>query len=299
MTSAFSAPRRSAAHFLPASLLLLVVLLFASCRSSRVKDHPEWGANFKAYGIDSGCFIMRDHAHEVIHYYNKARSTQRYTPASTFKILNSLIALETGVVADENTVIPWDGVRREDSVWNRDMGMREAFRVSNVPYYQELARRIGPQNYQRYMDTIKYGNMKIGPKADAFWLDNSLQITADEQIGFIRKLYFKELPFLERNQEIVTNMMLHEDTADNRFYYKTGWGQTAKGAELFWVVGFMEHAERVREHAKSMNKSGVRNYPYFFALNFEVPAGDTSKDWPAIRIKLLHELLDAFGATRD
>jgi beta-lactamase class D len=283
----------------PLTAVFLLTILGTGCRESRVSDHPEWGARFKAYGIDSGCFIMRDHAHEVIHYFNKARSTQRYSPASTFKILNSLIALETGEVADENTVRPWDGVPHEDSAWNHDMDMREAFRLSNVPFYQDLARRIGRQTYQRYLDTIKYGNMKIGAKEDAFWLDNSLQITADEQIGFIRKLYFSELPFLERNQEIVKNIMLREDSVSNRYYYKTGMGQTSKGADLFWVVGYLEHAERYQEHEKSMNKTGVRNYPYFFALNFEVPAGDTTKDWLAIRIKLVHELLNEYGATRD
>ena len=179
------------------------------------------------------------------------------------------------------------------------MNMREAFRVSNVPYFQEIARRIGPRNMQRYLDTVKYGNMKIGSKVDQFWLDNSLQISADEQVGLMKKLYFDELPFIVRTQSIVKSMMLREDTANNRLYYKTGSGATPKGDQLFWVVGFLEHVLRVKEDPKSMNKSGVRNYPYFFALNFEVPKGDSSRNWHELRIKLLHRLLDDFGAMRD
>jgi beta-lactamase class D len=299
MTSAILQTRRSCTALLSIATILILALGATSCRDARVSDHPEWGAKFKAYGIDSGCFIMRDHAHEQILFYNKERSTQRYSPASTFKILNSLIALEVNAVADENTIIPWNGVHHEMPEWDHDMNMREAFRVSNVPFYQELARRVGRPTYQRYMDTIKYGNMKIGGKDDAFWLDGSLQITADEQIGFVRKLYFNELPFLERNQEIVKNIMLREDSTDNRYYYKTGMGVTSKGADLFWIVGYLEHSERYKEHEKSMNKTGVRNYPYFFALNFEVPSGDKTKNWSEVSIRLMHEMLEDYGATHD
>jgi beta-lactamase class D len=286
-------------RLVPALAITLCILGGSSCRESRIRAHPEWGARFRQYGIDSGCFIMRDHSHEGLHMYNKARCLQRYTPASTFKIFNSLVALETGVAPDDGLVIPWDSVQRWNPEWNRDMDMREAFRVSNVPYYQEIARRIGRQNMQHFLDTVKYGNMKIGTKEDEFWLDNSLQISADEQVGFLKRLYFDELPFIVRSQSIVKTMMLREDSARNRLYYKTGSGFTPNGHKLFWVVGFMEHVLRVKEDPKSMNKSGVRNYPYIFALNFEVPESDSSRNWNEVPVSLLRELLDDFGATRD
>jgi beta-lactamase class D len=282
-------------------LLPLAVALFAlsSCRESRIHEPKEWGAQFKKYGIDSGCFIMRDHAHESLVMYNRERCLERFSPASTFKIFNSLVALETGVAPDDRLIISWDKVVRWNPDWNKDMDMREAFRVSNVAYYQEIARRIGRENMQHYLDTVKYGNMRIGPKVDEFWLNDTLRISADEQVGFIRKLYFDELPFIVRTQSIVKNMMLREDSTYNHLYYKTGTGESPRGNQLYWVVGYLEHSERYKEHEKSMNKSGVRNYPYFFALNFEVPKSDTSKNWFDVRIKLLHELLDQYGATRD
>lgn len=279
-------------------LFLLVAAFLLSCKDTRVHEHPEWAARFKAYGIDSGCFILRDHAHETIQLYNRPRCLQRFTPASTFKIFNSLVAVETSVAPDDRLVIPWDGVARRPE-WNKDMDMREAFRVSNVPYFREIARRIGRQRMQHYLDTVKYGNMKIGAVADSFWLDNSLLISPDEQVGFIRKLYFNELPFLERTQGIVKSMMLREDSTNNKIYYKTGTGFSPSGMEILWVVGFMEHMSRVKEPKNSMNKSGVRNYPYFFALNFQVPRSDSSKNWYDVRIKLMHQLLDDYGATRD
>lgn len=274
----------------------MALIAFSSCRDSRIKDHPEWEARFKAQGISRACFMLRDHVHESIHYYNKDRCLERFSPASTFKIFNSLVALETGIAQDETFTLPWDSVVRSRPEWNKTMNMREAFRVSNVGYYQALARKVGAQNYQHFLDTVRYGNQKMGRHADSFWLDNSLQISADEQVGFLKRLYFEELPFTLRTQTIVRGLMLREDTAGTRLFYKTGWGQTSKGDELLWVVGFLERQVEVKEEKASMNKSDVRNYPYLFAMNFEVPKGDSSKDWAALRIEILHQLLQDYGA---
>lgn len=279
------------------ALLFFSLLTLASCsKDTRIIGHPEWAKEFQQYGIDSACFILRDHAHERIHLYNRERCLERFPPASTFKIFISLAALETGAARDETTVVPWDSIRRRPE-WDKEMDLREALRVSSEPYFQELARRVGRQNMQHFLDTVTYGNMKLGPKLDAAWHDGSLKISADEQVGLLRKLYFDELPFLVRTQSMVRALMLREDSADNRWYYKTGLGRTERGTDLYWIVGFLEHVSRVKEPEKSMNKTGVRNYPYFFALNFERPAGDTSRDWAALRVTLLHKLMDDFGAT--
>jgi len=272
-----------------------ILLTCVSCRDTRIKEHNNWKTFFEKYNIKNGCFIMTDHTHETVHLYNKKRCLQRFTPASTFKIFNSLVALETAVAQDETLVIPWDSVVRGPDR-DHSMNMKEAFRVSNLGYYQELARRIGAADMKHYLDTIQYGNMQMGPDIDKFWLDNSLQISADEQVGFLKRLYFEQLPFTLRTQTIVRSMMLREDTANNKLYYKTGWGTTPTGTDVLWVVGFLEHSEEFKEHANSMNKSDVRNYPYIFALNFEIPKGDQSQNWAEVRLRLLRELLTNFGA---
>ena len=183
--------------------------------------------------------------------------------------------------------------RRPD--WDRDMTMQEAFKVSCVPYYQEIARRIGPGRMQHYLDTAKYGNMTMSGSIDTFWLNNSLQISADEQTGLLKRMYFHELPFAERTQRIVKDMMLQEQTAAYRLYYKTGTA-TVNGKTLYWVVGFAENIMHVKEPEGSMNKASFRDYPYFFAQNFEMPAGDTTKDWAKVRIDVLHDVLKQYGA---
>src|SRR6185437_13323292 len=134
-------------------LSFVSIVFLSSCAKTRIKEHSDWGEYFTANGIKNGCFILRDNNHESVHYYNKDRCTQRLLPASTFKIFNSLAALETAVAPDDQLVIKWDGVKRKPE-WDKDLTMREAFAVSCVPYYQELARRIGRSSMQHYMDTV-------------------------------------------------------------------------------------------------------------------------------------------------
>lgn len=268
-------------------------VFMSSCRESRIHDHPEWQKYFQAEGIKNGCFELRDNNHEAVDFYNKERCLERFTPASTFKIFNSLVALETSIAPDEQLVIKWDSVVRSNPAWNKDMNMREAFKVSNVAYYQEIARRIGAPNMQHYLDTMNYGNMNMGGKIDEFWLNDSLKISADEQVGFLKRMYFNELPLAERTQRIAKSLMLQEETPQYNLYYKTGWGYE-QDKSILWVVGFVEKIEHVKEHKESMNKSNIRMYPYFFAENFEVPANDKSKDWAAVRISILKNILKDF-----
>ena len=271
------------------------VLLLSSCAKTRIKEHKEWAKYYENYGIKNACFIMRDNNHESIHYYNKERSIQRFLPASTFKIFNSLVALETAVAPDDQLVIKWDSVVRNRPELNKDMTMHEAFKVSSLPYYQEIARRIGPAKMQHYLDTVKYGNMTMAGKIDDFWVNNSLQISADEQAGFVKRLYFSELPFSERSQRIVKTMMLQEQTPEYNLYYKTGTGKI-DDKYIYWIVGFSEKIEHMKEPKGSMNKSDFRYYPYFFAQNFEIPVADSTKDWFKIRLDVLHEVLKDYGA---
>ena len=275
------------------SLLLLVS--FTACRNVRIHEEADWAEVYNVKGIESPAFILRDHTHETVHYVNKDECIKPTLPASTFKILNSLVALETGIAPDDNLLLKWDGVQHSRAEWNQDLTLRQAFKFSAVWYYQEIARRIGKEQMQRYLDTVKYGNHTIS-KIDTFWLDGSLQISPDEQVGFLKQLYFSELPFAERTQRIVKSLMLQEDSAKFKLYYKTGWGQPAGGKDILWVVGFSERIEKIKEMEGSMNNSDIRAYPYFFAQRFSITHGDTSQDWGAMRITLLKQMLKKAGA---
>lgn len=272
-------------------ITLVTLILFATaCKRDNILTQNQWGDIFKKYGIDSACFELSDNNHDEIFIYNLTRASKRYTPASTFKIMNALIALETNVALDENLVIPWDKTIRSRAEWNKDMNMREAFKVSNVPYFQELARRIGQTEMQKYLDTVRYGNKRIGPKIDEFWLNDTLQISADEQVGLMKKLYFDKLPFAQRTQRIVRSLMLHEDSTNYKLYYKTGtnWSSADGGQKkLLWIVGFVDKKET---QIGVVTKKPETNFkPYFFAMNFET--SDTTMDYNATRLQILKDIL--------
>ena len=133
--------------------------------------------------------------------YNKERSENKYLPASTFKIVNTLIALQEKIVKDENEIIKWNGKDYGMAVWNKDQNMKTAFATSCVWFYQELSKKIGNDIYLKYLKNINYGNEKTGPIVESFWLEGDLRITAVEQIELLRKIYNKELIYLGKNHD--------------------------------------------------------------------------------------------------
>lgn len=271
------------------ALFAFIILILTSCEQHSIKEEKQWGDIFKKYGIDSACFELRDHNHEQVKYFNLPRAGEgRKSPASTFKIFLSLVALESNVALDENLVIPWNGVVNQREEWNKDMDMREAFKTSSEPYFKELARRIGKVELQKWIDSVKYGNRRIGDSIDQCWVNDTLLITADEQVGFMKKLYFDKLPFSQRSMRIVKSMMLSEENNDYKLYYKTGtkvYDQN-KGY-LVWLVGFMERKETQRNAETKLEETNFK--PYFFALNFDTQS-DSLID-PSVRIRLLKEIL--------
>ena len=139
--------------------------------------------NFQEAKSD-GCFVLYDLKRDRYIRYNSNRCKREFIPASTFKIFNSLVALETNAIANENTVVAWDGVNRTFPVWNQDQTMRTAFSRSVVWFYQDLARKIGKERMTKYIQAVGYGNQDISPKIDSFWLEGRLKISPEEQVKF-------------------------------------------------------------------------------------------------------------------
>jgi beta-lactamase class D len=262
-----------------ANFSLLPFLLFLmSCSTNNVEIDESLKKYFDENKVN-GCFALMDNGTGKFTVYNLARyRDSSYLPASTFKIVNSLIGLQTGRITGDSMVIKWDGVKRRVEDWNQDLTMYKAFRVSAVNYYQEVARRIGKDTMQYWLDTLKYGTRKIKTTVDSFWLDNSLKITPDEQLGLVKKLYFNDLKlFFKTYQEMVKRAMLFEDETNYRLGYKTGWGFTEQNHALGWVVGWIEE----------------NNHPYFFVLNIESP--DPEFDMWRVRMKMLKDILKHLG----
>ena len=223
---------------------LLYLFFFISCTVNKAKTDNSLKKYFDGNKVD-GCFTMLNNADGEITVYNMELDTQRFSPKSTFKIVNSLVGLQTGRITDEKMVIKWDGIKRAQENWNKDMAMTEAFKVSCVPWYQEVARRIGRDTMQIWLDSIGYGNKNIMGPVDSFWLNNTLKISPDEQLGLLKKLYFDQLPFRKSVQQMVRDLMLREDNTSYKLSYKTGFGYDEKGHDIGWVTGWVEENRHV------------------------------------------------------
>ncbi len=184
--------------------VIAVVACAASAFAFTVEPVPEWNELFDAHRVTGVVLVYDDSADR---YYSSAplRINDRFLPASTFKVLSSLIALETRVVSDETQIIPWNRTEREVATWNRDMDMREAIACSAVWVYQELARKIGPERMNFWVRRANYGNGNTGGAIDSFWLDGNLRVSPLEQLEFMRRLKTGRLPFSKRNLDIVRN----------------------------------------------------------------------------------------------
>ncbi len=250
------------AHFFPG--LLLLAMLLAGCITPThaasplpaLSTRPEWGKYFSAFNV-TGAFVLHDLNRNRITRYNPERCATRFIPASTFKIMNAMIGLETGILPDADYVIRWDGTHYAIPEWNRDHTLRTAMQNSVVWYYQELARRVGKDKLQQYVDAVGYGNRDISGRLDSFWLDGGLRISPDEQVEFLKRLYQGKLPFSARAMDTVQEMLVLERTASYTLSAKTGWAQRAD-VQIGWWVGYVETQGNV----------------YFFANNFESSAPD-------------------------
>ncbi len=227
-------------------IILLLILAGFGLTACQQKQSSEIRDDFKAfydqYNVEGSFVLYHPQADKYV-FYNQSQFQQEFSPASTFKICNSLIGLETGVIEDENHVIPWDSVVR-NPLWDKDHDLKTAFANSTVWYYQELARRVGGQQMKFWLDKANYGNADTSGGIDKFWLTGGLRISPEQQIDFLKRLRNNELPFSQRSVDIVKDIMITKDTMDYVVSAKTGWGGHGD-KDVGWYVGYVETRDDV------------------------------------------------------
>lgn len=203
--------------------------------------------------------------------FSDEKDAERATlPASTFKIINSLIALETGAVKDEKEVLKWDGVKRQVESWNADTDMENAFRNSTVWFYVQMAKRVGKDKYRKYLQESHYGNGKIDSgQDDDFWNYGDFGVTPKNQIELLKNLYEEKLPFSKRSFEIVKRISIEEKTADYVLRAKTGWTYFG-GNDTGWWVGYVERKDNTYFFATRVIKKRETQNPNFSSCRKEI-----------------------------
>lgn len=202
-----------------------------------------------------------------------------FLPASTFKIPNSIIALETGIIDNAETMFYWDGEPRGMSAWEADLSFDQAFKRSCVPCYQEVARKIGVERMREHLDQFDYGDIDVdSSNIDMFWLQGNSRITQQEQIDFLRRIVSRDVPMSDSAFATLNTLMLIEKTDQYQLFGKTGWsisGDNNNG----WFVGFVTQADN----------------RWYFATNV-VPGDDFEmSDFPRARVQVTRQALQQMG----
>lgn len=252
----------------------MIVSIIPAAHAQQWHNEPEITAIFKEAGI-TGTFVLYQPEQNTFRGTNPQRAKTAYHPASTFKILNSLIAFETGIVHSETEILPYGGQPQTIKAWEHDMNIAEAMAVSNVPIYQGIARRIGLEKMAEFVRKSHYGNQQIGHQVDNFWLVGPLEISAIEQTRFIQALLKRTLPFSADTIRHLENIVPVEQGEKGKLFFKTGWAVNQVKPDTGWLVGWV-------------NTNG-KNYP--FALNIDMYQDSDAKQ----RITLVRASLKALG----
>jgi bla regulator protein BlaR1 len=236
MLAVLSISRLHVSTLRPTFIVYSLVFVFARALALETSVERDLSAEFGSF---SGVFVLYDEPQQRWLRYQPEHSRIRTSPCSTFKVLNSLIALETNVASGADFTLPWDGTRRSIEAWNHDQTLRSAFSASCVWYYQALARRIGLERYQQIISNVGYGNNDLTGGLTQFWLQNSLTISPDEQVDFLRRLHARKLPFAAKNVDTVLDIMTLSRVDQTVFRGKTGSAFDAKKnvPTLGWFIG--------------------------------------------------------------
>ncbi len=251
---------------------LLSLVIFLLCLAT-ADAQPDMVTPFRDCHLQGSCTIY-NYSQKQWLMSDSTDAGVASLPASTFKIVNLLIALETGVIRNENEVVRWPGITdtakygyRPDIY--RDMTVKEAFQVSSVWVFLDLAQRIGRDRYQHYLTLCKYGNADLSEKDPDFWNFGALAISPRNQVQFLVSLYEGTLPFSKRNMEIVRRVMITERNDKYELHSKTGWTRE-NGSDTGWWVGYFERKDNVYFFATRVGKKRSVPNPNFSSCRKDI-----------------------------
>lgn len=230
-------------------------------------------------------FLAHDLETDTRYVLEGSQTEERHAPWSTFKIPNLLIALETGIVSDLDTVKTWDQSRRPPlrywpNSWRQDQSLRTAFQRSTVWYFQDIALEVGSELYQTILTDWEYGNASVPEGSDRFWLNSGLEVSVDEQVAFLERLVRNELGTSEITLDALIATSLAEHIGSHALHGKTGSGPVMlsdfSGRFEGWYVGFVlraQHAPIVFAlHTEGPNFRSIRTFRQEFATRLLIEA---------------------------
>jgi beta-lactamase class D len=242
----------------------------------------------------AGTLVLYDESKNKTYRYNEKRAKKRYPPCSTFKIAHSLIALDSMAIDNKEHQIKWNPNKHNKKSWwpkswTKDHNLTSAFKNSVLWYYQDLVNKVGIQKYHTYLKWFDYGNHKIKGNPKTFWLENSLKISADEQITFLKKLKNGDLGLSSQATETVQELMILDKDKEGILRGKTGTcllsdsnkDNPFKGPLMGWLVGYYEDTRG----------------PIYYALQVE---GENYKQINSkVRMGMIKKALEMIGLSEE
>lgn len=256
----------------------------ALCTNISAAYAPAPSREIRPLSLDSyfqgyeGSFVLYDQQAQLYSVYNEKKSRERISPDSTYKIISGLIALDSGTLSSENTVMSWNGEQWPFEAWNQDQTLDSAMSNSVNWYFRSLDRKLGLSSLKSYYQKLSYGNCDLSGGIDSFWLESSLKISALEQVMVLNRLTLHEAGFDNEHWDMIKASLLVFDDGNVRIYGKTGTGMDSSGKHSTngWFVGFVEKD----------------SHTYPFALNIQAhdhAGGSTAAD---LAMDILKEVLD-------
>jgi beta-lactamase class D len=221
------------------------------------------------FGGVGTCVIVADTAsgRRLYRYGNHQVCMRQLPPCSTFKIANSLIGLDAGVVTPA-TVFKWDGTPQRVSAWEHDADMKTAFKQSIVWWYQRVARQVGLPAYEERLKAFDYGSKKPAGPVDGFWLGPSPQgegllISTEQQVDFLQRLYGDKLPVKPASAAFVKSIMVDETRGSAVMSGKTGTcpSDLQQSRQVGWWVGRLQSPPHDYLYAVSIEGSNDESLP--------------------------------------
>jgi len=241
-------------------------------KKPKIEEKKKLKKFFDEANVTGGIYIY-DLKQNKYTIYDRKRMDTGFVPASTSKIIHSLIFLDSGAIADENETLKWDGTKRSIEAWNKDHNLRSALPTSAVWFYVEVAKRVGQEKMQKYYDAVGYGNRNTNGFGNAYWVKGDLRVTPREQIEFLVKFHQNRLPFSPQVISVVKDILTEEKTANCTLRAKTGWSD-AYSPQVGWWIGYVERGTDV----------------YFFATEIDIKKDEDAAKRKEITKKILREL---------
>jgi len=207
-----------------------MVIFAYACSPNNVKNDPNIVKILDSAKVSGTFAIMENGSGQFTITNLTLYKDSSFAPLNTFFAIPILMGLDKGYI------------KHDTSSW---------VSLDSVNYYNSIIEKMGRVNILKTIDSMHYGKGIVSNDLNSFWKNGSLRITADEQLGLIKKLYFGQLAFQKKSQDVFKKMILKEDNASYQLSYIVGANKLITPS--FWIVGYVEE-----------NK-----HPYFFVMHLE------------------------------